>query len=240
MLMALARVIPAPMRTWIKDTVRLRIPQAYRKTFYGDTSQFGEVTVLKSLLPPGSVKWLVDVGAHDGVAASNSLPLIRAGWEAILIEPLPANFAALQKLHGANPRVRLVQCACAEQPGELPFYVHPDANGGSFLGTLSHDQNKAMQWTQSAQTIHVKVERLTDVLQNAGCPQEFSLLSTDTEGFDLEVFRGLDFQKFRPQFILTEQYAEEPQKDAAKFALLKENGYRFIRQIGCNSLWQRA
>lgn len=54
---------------------------------------------------------LLDIGAHDGVEFSNSLALIEAGWQAVLVEPNPDSMARLIALHGKNPSVTLVNAA---------------------------------------------------------------------------------------------------------------------------------
>jgi FkbM family methyltransferase len=232
-------VLPVRTRTWIKDTVRIRIPQHYRRLLHGDTSQFGEVSALRKLLPADVPKWIVDVGAHDGLTTSNSYPFVQDGWEAILIEPLPENFRLLKERYNGNPHVQLVQSACGDKPGVLPFYVHPDPKAGSFVATLCSDNAPGRGWTHSAQTISVQVELLTEILRRTNCPADFGILDVDAEGFDLEVLNGLDLKQFRPMFILTEANDERPETNEEKFALLKQAGFEFVQQVSCNSIWRR-
>jgi hypothetical protein len=71
-----------------------------------DLSQSGEVTVLRQLVKEVECqKFIVDVGANDGVTISNSLPFIDAGWRGILIEPAPAGFNKLNGNHGQRETV---------------------------------------------------------------------------------------------------------------------------------------
>jgi hypothetical protein len=51
---------------------------------------------------------------------------------------------------------------------------------------------------------------------------------------DYDILLTLDFQKYRPRLIVTEDY--EP-KNAAKFDLLERVGYSLIRKVGCNTFW---
>jgi FkbM family methyltransferase len=233
-------VLPVRARTWIKDTVRIRLPQHYRRLLHGDTSQFGEVSNLRKLLPPGLPKWIVDVGAHDGYTTSNSYPFVSDGWNAVLIEPLPDNFRKLKELYNGNPRVQLVHSACGDKAGILPFYIKSDPKAASFEATLCSDDAPGRAWTHSAQTIPVQVELLTDILRRTNCPPEFGILDVDAEGFDLEVLKGLDFHQFRPMFILSEANDERPDKNEEKFNLLTQNGYQFVKQVVCNSIWRRV
>jgi hypothetical protein len=83
-------------------------------------------------------------------------------------------------------------------------------------------------------TIMVQVERLTDVLAAQKISPDIGLLTVDVEGMDLEVLQGLDFSRWRPRIIITEDY---PPKVPAKSELLKKNGYQFRTRVDVNSIW---
>jgi glycosyltransferase involved in cell wall biosynthesis len=65
-------------------------------------------------------------------------------------------------------------------------------------------------------------------------PPDFGLLTIDAECMDLEVLQGLDFSRWRPRIIITEDYMP---KFPAKSELLKKNGYQLRTQIAGNSIW---
>lgn len=69
-------------------------------------SQNDEDSLFVSLLP-NSEGNLVEIGAFDGRTNSNSLLLIERGWNAVLVEPSPAAFQKIFKLHRDNNKVHL-------------------------------------------------------------------------------------------------------------------------------------
>lgn len=72
-------------------------------------SQNNEDSVFSSILPERGN--LVEIGAFDGKTNSNSLLLIERGWNAFLVEPSPAAFDKILKLHRNNDRVTLLNAA---------------------------------------------------------------------------------------------------------------------------------
>ena len=196
-----------------------------------DTTHRGEFAALRRLMTPGFPRIVVDVGANDSFYGSNSFPFVARGWRAILVEPHPKVFAKLQKLHRARPNVTCLNLACAEKSGTFPLHVGNDGEAPS-TSTLSGDPELLNLRTQG--TIMVRVERLTDILAAQQVPPDIGLLTVDVEGMDLEVLQGLDFSRWRPRIIITEDY---PPKVPAKTELLKKNGYQFRTRVDVNSIW---
>src|SRR5712691_678789 len=218
---------------WYTIVFRFRLP-AVRWKCYGDTSQHGEFLWLRHRLDEGSPCFIVDVGANDGKRNSNSYPFIAQGWSGILVEPIPSVFAKLKALYQGNQRVHMVNCACARQPGKLPLFLGKDGEIGEYA-TLSTEDSDYYRQTRTAQQVEVEVDTLTTVLEQNNCPRDFGILSVDTEGFDYEVLASLDFSRFKPRVIVTE---DENTDDEQKFALLKRNGYTFSKRFARNSLWR--
>jgi FkbM family methyltransferase len=183
-----------------------------------DVSQHGEASVLAALVEDDWPRYLVDVGAHDGHSLSNSFPFLSLGWAGVLVEPLPQAFERLAALHAARSDVRCVQAACGDAPGRMPLSVGSDGPlpMTSRLGGGGGDPE-------------VTVRTLTSVLDEAGAPSDFSLLLVDAEGMDGAVLAGLDFDRFRPRVIVTEDAEER---------LLEERGYVLYAVVGAvNSIW---
>jgi hypothetical protein len=65
-------------------------------------------------------------------------------------------------------------------------------------------------------------------------PTDFALLSIDTEGHDLSVLRGLDFDRFQPRVIITET---DDETEPDKRELLVDHGYRLVHGVGVNTIW---
>src|SRR5580700_9172972 len=65
----------------------------------------------------------IQVGANDGVRGDPIRRYITAcEWSGLLIEPLPALFAELQRNNAGNPRLDFPNAAVADRAGERPLY----------------------------------------------------------------------------------------------------------------------
>jgi FkbM family methyltransferase len=212
-------------------TGRMNLRQFVKYWLWRDTTHHGEFVALCRLMTPDFPRIVVDVGANDGFYGSNSFPFVARGWRSILVEPHPKVFAKLQKLHHSRPKATCLNLACAENPGTFPLYIGDDGEAPS-TSTLSDDPE--LLKTRTKGTMMVRVERLTDVLAAQQIPQDFGLLTIDAECMDLEVLQGLDFVRWRPRIIITEDYMP---KYPAKSELLVGNDYQLQKQIAGNSIW---
>lgn len=226
----------------VKKIILSMIPESIR-AYLGrnlndnsDTSQHGEISVLMGLVRENYPKYLVDVGAHNGVYLSNSYPFIEEGWHAIAIEPLPKPFAQLQATYQQNKNVVCVNKACSNAVGTAQLFIGSDGDVGT-MATLCADDNEWFDAHRTNNYVEVVVDTLTNILTEAQFPQDFSLLLVDAEGMDYEVLLGLDFDKFQPRIIVTEDYEVNPEKHQKKFQLLENNGYTLAEHVGCNTIW---
>ena len=215
-----------------------RIQDVRAKYGLGKESQYGETAILRALLRDHPRPYLVDVGAHDGRSWSNSRGFMLRGWHGILIEPLPKVFAQLAYVYRNNPNAACLNLACTDSSGEQQLFVGTDGDTG-MGSSLCADDNEWFAGMRSDTTITVKTETLTSLLDQANWPQDFALLLVDAEGMDYEVLRGLDFSRYQPAVIVTEEYMANPAKHEAKYAMLGANGYRLhhVTGDGANSIW---
>jgi FkbM family methyltransferase len=154
----------------------------------------------------------------------------------VLVEPLPEVFEQLQQRYVDRPEVHCFNCACSDSNGSKPLFLGRDGSRG-MLSTLCEDDNDYWRDVRTSERIVVPVTTLTDLLQRSNAPPDFSVLLVDAEGMDFEVLSGLDFDRFRPRIVLTEEYAWNPRKHLAKYRLLRKRGYCLWRQVGVNTVW---
>lgn len=205
-----------------------------------DYSQNGESGYLAALLSPDTPALIVDVGAHDGISWSNSAYFIEGGWTALMLEPMPKAFAELQARYAGNPRVKCRNLACADTIGTLPFVLGDDhlamlsalAPAG---GRREEGRGEEGRREEEARSILVEVDTLTRILMREGWPRDFAILSVDAETMDYEVLLGLDFVRFRPRFIVVEDYG--PKRPFLDHLLISE-GYRRLTRLGDNHIWK--
>lgn len=225
------------MATTAAVSNNIRVP-AMASPVPTDYSQNGESGYLAALMPPDAPAFIVDVGAHDGISWSNSAYFIEGGWRALLLEPMPKAFAEMQARYAGNPQVACRNLACADRAGTLPFVLGDDHL--AMLSALAPDavgvgEPESGTDGESGQTIRVTVETLSRVLEAEAWPRDFAILSVDAETMDYEVLLGLDFARFRPRFVVVEDYG--PKRAFVDHLLLSE-GYRRLTRLGDNHIWK--
>ena len=206
---------------------------AIKYFLFRDTTMKGEFRLMQKLAGADCPRSFVDVGASDGFYGSNSFPFAARGWHSLLIEPHPAAFQKLKRLHARRPQVSCLNLACGETAQEQPLWFAADNPGGS-RATLCTDERMLRRRGPDQAHQMVRVERLDHILAEQNMPRDFGILSIDTEGMDYEVLLGLDLAQWHPRVIVTEDY--EP-KNARKADYLDKHGYRHAGQCVDNAMW---
>ncbi len=203
-----------------------------------DLSQNGEAKILENIITSDFPNIIVDVGAHDGITFSNSYNFINKGWNAICIEANPFIYKKLKSNLKNFELVKTLNLACSNYNGKSELFIGQDGDKG-LLSTLCKDNNSWFNYARSNKKILVPVSTLEKVLDRNNIPSDFSILLVDTEGMDFEVLKGLNFKKYSPRIIVTEEYKHNIKKHNKKYQLLKSNNYKLKHKLRCNTIWVR-
>lgn len=200
-------------------------------------SQSGEDCLLWEVFGnrPG---YYVDVGAFDGIHLSNTYSFELGGWDGLCIEAHP-RFAPICREN--RPKATLIEAACVgpESADEITFLIEQ-------LGLLSGiqaDQTEGMdrRYERRGMTfegfteVRVPTTTLTDALIRAEAPNEIDFISIDVEGTELDVLRGLDFERFQPAVLIVEGNTEEADQEIRD--ALVDMGYEPARRLGQNTFF---
>ncbi|MBC1196253.1 FkbM family methyltransferase [Microcystis aeruginosa BLCCF158] len=147
------------------------------------------MTYLYSYLPH---RLAVDVGANRGDISSR---LLQVGYQVYAFEPFPAVIDKLKNRLGDHPNFRLFPFALGSEnqtqelhiaTDETPDKTYQDA---SFYSSLTkHSLSEGLVFTD---TIPVTVKTLASLHDAEELPKDIGLVKIDTEGFDLEVIKGM-------------------------------------------------
>lgn len=156
----------------------------------------------------------IEVGANDGIYQSNTKLLEeRYGWTGILIEPSPSSF---ESLIVNRPNSKCFQCALGsfEEEGTFTF--------GDFDGHVM----ASIQGNRLKRPAEQKVlmRSLQSILDEVGL-KHVNLFSLDTEGYELNILKGIDFNKTQFDYLLIEIYKDQFE---GIVAFLAEKGYDMI------------
>lgn len=191
----------------------LELFMARQRRTYPDSGSGGtddEDAILAELLPEQTGVY-VDVGAWRPKEQSNTWQFFKRGWRGLLIEPVPASWAAL--LYG-------------RWPDRLCPYAVDLTEGWAVLelvGPISHLNPSEDGLSLEDQFAVVKTRRLADILDQVpeirdGC----GLCSIDVEGHEAGVIASTDWTIFRPRVLIIEHVHGEE----GWWPTLERHGYK--------------
>jgi len=126
----------------------------------------------------------------------------------VLVEGIPDLYAACVR---HRRRSHVVNCALVAPEGEgTPVTMHYSNLQSIVDGALPYDHVEAGLASQDERTYAVDVpgRTLTSVLDDVA-PQQVDLLVLDVEGYEPQVLRGLDLDRYAPRFALIEVLDDE-------------------------------
>jgi len=179
----------------------------------------------------------VQVGANDGMARDPLRTQIqRRRWRGVMVEPVPYVFKRLSARYGNHPRIKLEQSAIADREGVLPFYHLREALPGeevwSWYHALGSFRREVVLSHQSfipdiaSRLVETEVPCtiLSSLCERHGLAH-VDLLFIDTEGYDYEVLRTVDFEARRPRVIVYEHIHLSADDRQNAQELLTRQGY---------------
>ena len=197
-------------------------------TYY---SQFYEDYILGYVFKDQKSGFYVDVGANDPDVSSVTKYFYLAGWRGINIEPIPE---LVEKLNKSRPEDTNVAVAISDKPGQLTFYKGK-ASGLSTLSPKIAASHRAAGY--EFRKIKVPVTTLNAVLdEHVKDKPDITFLNVDVEGFEKQVFSGIDFKRYHPRVIMAESTAPLSEVPTHQLwqPLLLDNGYLFAMDDGLN------
>jgi len=164
--------------------------------------------------------YFVDVGAYDGRHLSNTYQLEKLfGWKGVCIEPLQHGFDGLR----AHRACTCVHAAAYSVGGlELEF-----ASSDVLSGIVEHIDRHTSALTEPR--IKVRTTTVTEELDKAKAPAHIDYLSVDTEGSELEVLRGIDWDRYSFGLLSIEHNSVEPRRTEMR-RFLEARGYSYLRE----------
>jgi len=207
--------------------------------YYG---QWETDKVIETYFPDGHVGACIEVGAANGVKGSNTLYFEERGWNALCIEPNSEHKKSLEK-----HRNLVRYFACSDRSGTFPLTVYRvgEKNIMSSLTSLNPDERLVeahKEIINESFVVDVKVETLPWILdhQVIGTSFEnlskFDFISIDTEGTELDVLRGFDFDKYDVAlFVVENNY-----NDACIAEFMATKGYNLDQRYKINDFYTKA
>jgi hypothetical protein len=160
--------------------------------------------------------FFIELGANDGVTQSNTAFFEKfRKWRGILIEPSAKGYELCLK---NRPNSICCNYACVSND-YTDDNIYGDFETNNLMGSINGERANTNTLTQ------VKAITLEKILDSHNITNNIDFLSLDTEGYEFNILKGLNLDKYRPNYMLIEIY----KKDYDKIILfLKEKQYAFI------------
>lgn len=201
-----------------------------------EIQKFEELQIIKFLesVTADSPKVIIDVGGNVGADISD--PFIRRGWTSIIIEPQSSCVAKLQEKFGKFENCKIIQGACSDKSETLRLYKGSDGE----LSETSTFYSGSDPWMDSARSSdfeEIDVVPLYEIVDRENIDGRIGILKVDTESWDYQVLCGFDFQRCKPDVVVTEEYYWKVDDTISKHLLLEDAGYVNAGFVGYNSIW---
>lgn len=198
--------------------------------YYG---QHQEDKYLDTFFEPGYIGTCVEVGAYNGIYLSNTYYFEKKGWTSLCIEPIKSAYNEC-----VQHRKLSYNCCIAENDSnDKPFTIyHLPHNNLCAISSLEPDNrliDSHSHLIQNTTTEYVKVRSLTSLLDELNYPKNIDFISIDTENTELDVLKGIDFNKYNIKILVVENNYNEPFCED----YLKQYGYKKINRIAVNDFF---
>lgn len=148
---------------------------------------------------------LIEVGAYDGITCSNVSGLIKRGWTALLIEPVPTFVEMIRNNYQNYQNVHILQKAMSSQVGTARIHL------GGALSTLNeqllHEYRK-VSWSSPSfvlnESIIIETSTLDIELPEFLRGNKIDVMVIDVEGLEEKVFEGFDVRQYIPTVLIVE------------------------------------
>jgi FkbM family methyltransferase len=185
--------------------------------------------------------FFVQIGAFDGVSFDRlHRHVVDGRWHGVLVEPQAEHFRRLVANYKGLDGLTFVNAAVDSERGSRPLFVIEDEAGNpiaSLAGLASLSRERLEDWrrrdghkypaAQSIGAVPVDCVTFEDILLGV---ERVDLLEIDAEGYDLELLRVFDFDRYAPAIVRFEHaHLSRTDWDEA-VALLRRHGYRVVRE----------
>ncbi len=208
-----------------------------RRLILHSYSQRGEDLIVDELLGHMPLGSYIDIGANDPSRFNNTMRFYRRGWTGLNIEPDRQYYLKLLK---KRPRDLSLNIGAGEAASDITFYRFLPGTLSTFSKSEA-DRNVRLGY-KLLDTVEVRVMTLASVFAKHVGERKVDFMSVDTEGFDLKVLEGNDWERLRPGVIVVESSKHDSKGErsgelAGIDELLESHGYLKAHDTGLNAIY---
>lgn len=176
--------------------------------------------------------YYIELGANDGVSQSNTLFFeLNRNWSGILIEPIKSKFNQCKKVRSCKNFFFNTACVSSDYNNDTIELIYSNLrtitnDNKNQIKVENHLNNDDLNFYQKHEKMLVKARTLNSILKEVNAPKIIDFLSIDTEGYEIEILKGLDFDNFSFNYILIETKSFEILNN-----FLHQRKYKFLEKL---------
>lgn len=178
----------------------------------------------------------IQIGANDGATFDPLREFVkRDKWEGVLVEPVAYLFERLQRnYHSAHQGLYFENVAVAAERGSRSFFYlkdySEDPSKPAWLDQIGSFDRNQLKWAEAkydVEVLQMEVPCLTvhDLVKKYQFPH-LDLIHIDTEGYDYEIIKSINFRDISPRMIYYEHRHLTAENREACRLFLYDLGYQ--------------
>ncbi|WP_289031889.1 FkbM family methyltransferase [uncultured Algoriphagus sp.] len=218
----LSRKLPLKFRNILK-----KLAWAYTDwVSFNSYSGEGEDMILRKIFYKKEKGFYVDVGAYHPKKSSNTYFFYKRGWSGINIDAMPGSMKLFNRLRKRDINLEI---PLGKKGETVKYYEFEDKALNRFESPKLQKKDSSKSHNRLIKIHQLQSDSLNSILgKHLPQNQKIDFLSIDVEGQEFWILESFDFEKYQPDWILTEiwNYSMESQSNGKVDSLLKEKGYR--------------
>jgi FkbM family methyltransferase len=146
----------------------------------------------------------VDIGAHDGITASNTYFFDKLGWKGVCVEPIKERFLELEK----NRTSKNYNCVISDIDAKEVEFCKIDGYSEMLSGILqNYNENHKQRILRECEQHNCKREKLlieNKKFSDIAPSTNIDFLSVDTEGNEDKILESIDYNVYNINVICFE------------------------------------
>lgn len=180
--------------------------------------------------------FFIQIGANDGIQRDQLRTEVMARqWSGILVEPVPYVFERLRRNCIAQPRLTLDNVAISDHVGFQELYYLPQSDDEGlpqwYDALASFNRDVVLKHREYIPDIEARIASMNVpcVTFSGLCERHnvdhVDLIQIDTEGYDFEIIKLIDFDRYRPAVLMFEHHHLDPRARSACAEYLRARGF---------------
>ncbi len=172
-------------------------------------SQDSEDVILEKIFINKNKGFYVDIGAHHPIEYSNTYKFYLRGWTGVNIDPRPGIMEYFNKI---RPKDINIEIGIGEVQNYQTLYMFDAPGVNTFNKEIAYGRNISNGFKLIG-TRDVRMDTLMNVLENYVGDKKIDFLNVDVEGYEIEILKQMNWNKYKPNVIICEALFESGEKN---------------------------